>query len=106
MMARMHSLLLLFSTMSWTILGPETDSSSIERLGGSEVVHNVLHKVVIYHPEGLELSPGDLERREEVDPLDRLGARRSGEGSLVSAVPGGSCSAVNRSHGLEEVHQL
>ena len=85
---------------------PEVDSSSIERLWWSEVVDDVLHLVVVNLPEGGELSPGDLERREEVDPLDRLGAGRGGEGSLVSAVPGGSCSAVNRSHGLEEVHQL
>ena len=55
--------------MRWTILGPETDSSPIERLGRPEVVQNVLLIVVIYLPEGMELRLGDLERREEVDPL-------------------------------------
>ena len=49
----------------------EFDHSAVERLGRSEVVNNVLHVVVIQHPEGLELSPGDLEWREEVDPLNR-----------------------------------
>ena len=112
MMARRHSFLVFCSTMSsksnvwWTILGPETDSSSIERLRGSVVVHNVLGVGVIQHPELRQLGPGDLEGREEVVPLHHLIAARSGQRALVSAVSGGSGGTVDRSHGLQEVNQL
>ena len=48
------------SNSSFDFLVPEVDSSSIERLGGSEVVHDVLHLVVVNLPEGSELGLGDL----------------------------------------------
>ena len=109
-MARRQSFVVfVFSTISkvgWKILGPETDSSSIERLRGSVVVHNGLGVGVIQHPELLELSPGHLERREEVVPLHDLRAGRSGQAALVSAVFGGPFGSVDRSHGLQEVNQL
>merc|ERR1711983_712596 len=89
----------------YTILGPEADSSSIQRLGRSEVVHNVLHLGVFNISECLELSPGYLERSEEVDPLHRLSTGRGGEGPLVGAVLGGASSAIDGSHRFQEVHQ-
>ena len=109
-MARRQSFVVfVFSTISkvgWRILLPETDSSSIEGLRGSVVVHNVLGVGVIQHPELPELSLGHLERREEVVPLHDLRAGRSGQAALVSAVFGGPFGSVDRSHGLQEVNQL
>ena len=87
-------------------LVPEVDSSSIERLWWSEIIDNVLHLVVVQHPECLQLVPGDLERLEEVDPLHHLVTGRGGQGSLVSAVWGAPGSSVNWSGGLQEIHQL
>ena len=75
-------------------------------MGRSEVVHNVLHLGVFNISECLELSPGYLERSEEVDALHRLSTGRGGEGSLVGAVSGGANGAIDRSHGLQEVNQL
>ena len=91
---------------SFEFLVPEVDSSSIERLWGSEIVHNVLHVVVVQPPEGRQLVPGDLERLEEVDPLHHLVTGGGGQRSLVSAVWGAPGSSVNRSGGLQEIHQL
>ena len=91
---------------SWSILLPEFDSSSIQRLGRSEVVHNVHHLGVFNISECLELSPGYLERGEEVDPLHRLSAGRGGERSLVCAVLGGPSSTIDGSHRFQEVYQL
>ena len=69
-----------------------------------EVGSCVFHIVVIQHPELLQLSPGDLQRREEVDPLHGLGAGRCGEGPLVGAVLGGAGGPIDRSHGLQQVN--
>ena len=109
-MARRQSFVVfVFSTISkvgWKILGPETDSSSIERQRGPVVVHNVIGVGVIQHPELLQLSPGDLEGSEEVVPLHHLVAARGGQRALISAVSGGASGSIDRSHGLQEVNQL
>ena len=84
---------------------PEVDSSSIERLWWSEIIDNVLHLVVVQHPELLQLGPGDLQRREEVDPLDDLVTPRSGEGAVIGAVGGGG-SPSYRGHPRHQVGDL
>ena len=50
----------------------EFDHSAVERLGRSEVVNNVLVIGVVQQSELPQLGPGDLQRREEVDPLHHL----------------------------------
>ena len=87
-------------------LGPELDSSAVKRLRRSEVVNDVLHFVVIQHPEHLELGPGNLEWGQEVDPLHDLITGGGSEGSLVCAVGGHSWCPVDGSHRLQQVHQL
>ena len=85
---------------------PELHDSAIERLWRSEVVNNVLVIGVVQQSELPQLGPGDLQRREEVDPLHGLGAGRCGEGPLVGAVLGGAGGPIDRSHGLQQVNKL
>ena len=56
-------------------------------------------------PECVHLFGGDLERREEVDPLDSLGAGRAGEGARVGGVGSGG-EGVQWSHASQEMVQL
>ena len=56
-------------------------------------------------PECVHLFGGDLERREEVDPLDSLGAGRAGEGARVGGVGSGG-GQVQRSNASQEMVQL
>ena len=68
------------------------DSSAIERLGRSEVVHNIVTMRIIQGPEHCQLAGGYVDGGEEVDPVDDLVTLRSGEGAVVGAVGGGGCS--------------
>ena len=51
-----------------------------------EVVNNLLIFSILEHPEHGELTGGDLDRLDEVDPVDNLHAAGSGEGARVGAV--------------------
>ena len=57
----------------------EIDSSAIESLGGSEVVHNIFIITILQHTELGKLDSGDLDRFDEVDPVDNLHTPRGGE---------------------------
>ena len=55
----------------------------------SEVVHNISILPIFQGSECLQLLSGDLDRLDEVDPVDNLHAARGGEGAGVAAVLGG-----------------
>ena len=71
----------------------EFDHSAVERLGRSEVVRNLIAVFILQRPEPGELVGRDLERGQEVDPVDDLVTARSGEGAVIGAVGGGGCSS-------------
>ena len=75
--------------------------SSIQGLGRSEVVHNVLAMGVHHGSELVELVLRDLERSEEVDPLHHLVTGWGGQRSLVVSIWGDSATnASNASNKL------
>ena len=67
----------------------EFDHSAVERLGRSEIVRNLIAVFILQRPEPGELVGRDLERGQEVDPVDDLVTARSGQGPVVGAVGGG-----------------
>ena len=71
----------------------EFDHSAVERLGRSEVVRNLIAVFIVQCPEHGELAGRDLERGQEVDPVDDLVTARSGQGTIVGAVDGSSGSS-------------
>ena len=75
----------------------EFDHSAVERLGRSEVVRNLILVFIVQCPEPGELVDRDLERGQEVDPVDDLVTARSGQGPVVGAV-NGSASSLYRSN--------
>ena len=69
------------------VLSPiEGDSSTIERLYGSEVVHNIMFFSILESPELFQLLGGDLDGVQEVDPVDNLHAAGGGQGASIVAV--------------------
>ena len=64
----------------------ESDCSIVERLWRSEVIHNIIILGILQHSELVQLVRGDLDRLEEVDPVDNLHTARSGQRARVTAV--------------------
>ena len=60
---------------------------------------------ILQSPEKGQLLGGDLDRLDEVDPVDNLHAARGGEGARVVAV-GDFVSSGNRSHTSYKVSYL
>ena len=83
----------------------EGDSSPIEFLYWSEVVHNICILLVLQGPEHGELLGGDLDRSDEVDPVDNLHAAGGGEGAFIVAVFSGGVSGKG-SHSFDKVSDL
>jgi hypothetical protein len=81
----------LHSTYSVSIFSNsiEGDRSSIKRLYRPEVVHDILFFPILQSPEKGQLLGRDLDRLDEVDPVDNFHAARCGEGARVGAVLGG-----------------
>ena len=82
----------------------EFDHSAVERLGRSEVVRNLIAVFIVQCPEHGELAGRDLERGQEVDPVDDLVTARSGQGPVVGAVGGGG--APDRSNPGHQVRHF
>ena len=70
----------------------EFDHSAVERLGRSEVVHNIVTMRIIQGPEHCQLAGGYVDGGEEVYPVDDLVTAWSGEGAVIGAVGGGGGS--------------
>ena len=73
-------------------------SSSIERLGWSEVIVYRLSPSIHQSSELIQLGAGDLKGSLEVDPLDHLKAAGGGQAASVCAVSG----ARSGHHGVNE----
>ena len=73
----------------------------IEVLRRSEVVHNICVGAVLQLSEFGQLSRGDLEGLDEVDPVDHLHAARGGEGARVGA----ECCVLHLSYQVSDLLQ-